>query len=250
MYNISPNTLFIGRNIIFLPSCHSTNDIAASLVKDKNVTEGTTVVTAQQTAGRGQRGNRWEAEPGRNLTFSIILKPSFLQVAQQFYLTMAISLACHHFLSKYLPEDIQIKWPNDLYYRDKKISGILIESTIKNNMIETVVVGIGINVNQEQFNESKAISMKLISHETYNLEALLADLLTTLEPYYLKLRAYDLLYIQKNYLKNLYFYQKSRLFKTNSIFEGKIIGIDDIGRLGVEVNGEVQYFFFKEIEFV
>lgn len=250
MYNISPNTLFIGRNIIFLPTCHSTNDIAAALLKDKNVIEGTTVVTQQQTAGRGQRGNSWEAEPGKNLTFSLILKPSFLQATQQFQLNMLVSLACQEFLSVYLGKDIQIKWPNDLYYHDKKIGGILIESTIKNNTLESVIVGIGLNINQEQFAEPKATSLKLITGEDYDLEKLLSDLLTKIEQYYFKLRTNDLLYIQKNYLNNLYFYQKNRLFKTSFVFEGKITGVDSIGRLAVEIKGETQYFFFKEIEFV
>lgn len=250
MYNISPNTLFIGRKIIYLPSCHSTNDIAAALTKDKNVIEGTTVITDQQLAGRGQRGNSWEAEPGKNLTFSLILKPSFLQVTQQFSLNMVISLACFQLLNEYFSEGIQIKWPNDLYYYDKKIGGILIESTIKNNLLDSVIAGIGINVNQERFTEPKAISMKTISQQPYNLELLLTNLLTKIELNYFKLKTGNLSYIQKNYLKNLYGYQKNRLFKTNFIFEGCITGIDEIGRLKVETNGTEQYFFFKQIEFV
>lgn len=187
---------------------------------------------------------------GKNLTFSLILNPSFLQVAQQFYLNMAISLACHQFLSEQFIQGVQIKWPNDLYYLDKKIGGILIESTIKNQTLETVIVGIGLNINQVQFNEPKAISMQLISGLTYDLEKLLTALLTSIEHFYLKLRTGNLVYIQKNYLKNLYFYQKRRFFKTDFTFEGTIVGIDAIGRLGVEINNEVRYFFFKEIEFI
>lgn len=250
MYNIPPNTLFVGRNIVYLPSCHSTNDIAASLSRDTNVTEGTTVVTSNQTAGRGQRGNIWEAEPGKNLTFSVILKPSFLQASEHFQLNMAVSTACHCFLSQHFQENAHIKWPNDLYVGHKKIGGILIESIIKNNRLEEAVIGIGINVNQEQFSDHKATSMKLISKVEYSLEKLLPQLLTSLEQYYLKLKARDLAYIQNIYLKNLYYYQKKRTFRTNHIFEGVIIGIDTIGRLQVEVAGEIHSFSFKEIEFV
>ena len=250
MYNIPPNTLFVGRNIVYLPSCHSTNDIAASLSRDSNVTEGTTVVTHNQTAGRGQRGNSWEAEANKNLTFSVILKPSFLLASEHFQLNMAVSTACHQFLSQYFPEDVHIKWPNDLYFGHKKLGGILIESIIKNNRLEEAIVGIGININQEQYSESKAISMKLISKVEYSLEKLLPQLLTSLEQYYLKLKARDLPYIQNYYLKNLYFYQKKRTFKANRIFEGTIIGIDHIGRLQVEADGQVHSFSFKEIEFI
>jgi BirA family biotin operon repressor/biotin-[acetyl-CoA-carboxylase] ligase len=250
LYNIPPNTLFVGRNIVYLPSCHSTNDIAASLSRDSNVTEGTTVVTHNQTAGRGQRGNSWEAEPGKNLTLSVILKPSFLHASEHFQLNMAVSTACHQFLTQHFPEDIHIKWPNDLYFGHKKLGGILIESVIKNNRLEEVVVGIGINVNQEQYSESKAISMKLISRVEYSLEKLLPQLLTSLEQHYLKLKARDLPYIQNYYLKNLYFYQKKRTFKANRIFDGTIIGIDPIGRLQIETDGQVHSFSFKEIEFI
>jgi BirA family biotin operon repressor/biotin-[acetyl-CoA-carboxylase] ligase len=214
------------------------------------VTEGTTVVTNKQTAGRGQRGNSWEAEPGKNLTFSVILKPSFLQASEHFQLNMAISTACQQFLSQYIPEDVYIKWPNDLYSGHKKLGGILIESVIKNNKLEEAIVGIGINVNQEQFSQPRATSMKLTTKVEYSLEKLLPQLLTSIEQYYLKLKARDLSYIQKNYLKNLYFYQKKRTFKTNYVFEGIITGIDSIGRLQVEINGEVKAFSFKEIEFV
>jgi BirA family biotin operon repressor/biotin-[acetyl-CoA-carboxylase] ligase len=250
LYNIPPNTLFVGRNIVYLPSCHSTNDIAASLSRDSNVTEGTTVVTDNQTTGRGQRGNSWEAEPGKNLTFSTILKPLFLQASEHFQLNMAISTACHQFLAQHFPEEVYIKWPNDLYLGHKKVGGILIESVVKNNRLEEVIAGIGINVNQEQFSQPRATSMKLISKVEYSLEKLLPQLLTFIEQYYLKLKARDLYYIQKNYLKNLYFYQKKRTFRTNRIFEGKIIGIDHIGRLLVDIDGQVQSFSFKEIEFV
>jgi BirA family biotin operon repressor/biotin-[acetyl-CoA-carboxylase] ligase len=236
--------------MVYLPSCHSTNDIAVSLSRDSNVTEGTTVVTNKQTAGRGQRGNSWEAEPGKNLTFSVILKPFFLQASEHFQLNMAISTACHQFLSQYITKDLFIKWPNDLYSGHKKLGGILIESVIKDNKLEKAIVGIGINVNQEQFSQPRATSLKLTTEVEYNLEKLLPQLLTSIEQYYLKLRARDLSYIQKNYLKNLYFYQKKRTFKTNFVFEGIITGIDSIGRLQVEVNGEVKVFSFKEIEFV
>jgi BirA family transcriptional regulator, biotin operon repressor / biotin---[acetyl-CoA-carboxylase] ligase len=250
LYKISPNTLFIGREIFFLPTCHSTNDIAASLFKDKNVSEGTTVITSHQTAGRGQRGNTWEAAPGKNLTFSILLKPAFIPAAQQFNLNMAISVAIYNFLTTYFPEDITIKWPNDLYHQNKKISGMLIENTIKNNQLAEVVVGIGLNVNQVNFAEPKATSMQLISGNEYSLEKLYAELLTSVEQIYLRLKADDLLYIQKLYSKNLYFFQKKRLFKTNSVFEGKIVGVDAIGRLLVERENHIERFLFKEIEFV
>ena len=114
MHNFQPKTLFLGKNTIYLPSCHSTNDTAAEIIQNAQAFDGTIVITSDQTSGRGQRGNTWETLPGQNITMSVILKPDFLNASQQFSLNIAISLGIYAFLSKYISEELKIKWPNGL----------------------------------------------------------------------------------------------------------------------------------------
>ncbi|NJL14263.1 MAG: biotin--[acetyl-CoA-carboxylase] ligase [Microscillaceae bacterium] len=121
MDNFSFNTLIIGQKFIDLPNCHSTNDVAQQIIREGSPVEGTVIYTEHQTAGRGQRGNRWEAAPGQNLTFSVIVSPYFLAADQQFFLSMAVALATRKALLAYCePEELKIKWPNDLFVGQKK----------------------------------------------------------------------------------------------------------------------------------
>lgn len=113
-------------------------------------THGTAVMTREQTAGRGQRGNSWEAEPGKNITMSLMLHPEGLHPARQFVISQAVSLAIVEMLDSYVP-DVSIKWPNDIYVGDRKICGILIENAITGSSITRCIVGIGLNVNQTLF---------------------------------------------------------------------------------------------------
>jgi BirA family biotin operon repressor/biotin-[acetyl-CoA-carboxylase] ligase len=254
MYNLLPNTVFLGKNIVFLPTCHSTNDVASQMLVSQTVADGTIIITSHQTAGRGQRGNSWEAAPAQNLTFSLILKPVFLPAAEQFTLNMAIALAIHTFLADFLPEnDLKIKWSNDLYYKDKKLGGILIENSVKKYNLETSVVGIGLNINQSSFGESKAVSLSSLTGDTFNLEELLRDLSEYLEYYYLKARENGRGNLQELYLKNLYRFQEWHKFQTEAgyVFRGKITDIDASGRLCIEnPDGTIQAFGFKEVVFL
>ena len=138
------DSLFPGANQIRLPSCHSTNDVASDLLAEGNIAEGTVIITDHQTKGKGQRGNSWESEPGKNLTCSLILKPKFLPVQKQFELTVVSSLAIVHTLRDLGLPNAQVKWPNDIYYGNAKIAGILIENTVRANHLEYAVVGIGL----------------------------------------------------------------------------------------------------------
>jgi len=163
LYNITSNTLFTGNQIIYLKECQSTNDVLAELSKQATVFEGAIVITDHQLGGRGQRGNVWEANPGDNLTLSLLYKPFFVQVQFPFGLNIAVSLGIFDVLNEYLPQKVKIKWPNDMIVSvngvDKKICGILMENTIKKNQFENAIIGIGINVNQTNFKESKATSL-------------------------------------------------------------------------------------------
>ena len=121
MYNIQPKTLIVGKTIKYLPSCHSTNVWCANYVEKESVSEGFAVYTPHQFDGKGQRGNKWESEIGKNITMSIFLKPDFLKASDQFQLNMAISLGIYEAISKYLNEHLKIKWPNDLYFENSKL---------------------------------------------------------------------------------------------------------------------------------
>lgn len=250
MYNIPTNTLFTGKRLIYLPSCHSTNDYASSIIHLPETVEGTIVITSNQTKGKGQRGNTWEAEPNKNLTFSLILNPLFLSISSQFHLNMFSSLAVQDTLIHYLGQDVKVKWPNDLYYKDKKICGILIQNMIQKNSIHHSIIGIGININQEVFSENKAISMKVIKNQSFDLNEILNLLLENLEKRYLQLKSSDII-LKSDYIQSLYRINQNCLFSAeNEQFEGMITGIDETGKLRIETKNGVRLFSFKEVEFV
>jgi BirA family biotin operon repressor/biotin-[acetyl-CoA-carboxylase] ligase len=250
LYNISANTIFTGKTLVYLPTCHSTNDYARRLLTEENPLEGTLVITPEQTAGKGQRGNTWESQVGTNLTFSLIYKPSFLNLGDQFYLNIISSLAVRDTVAKFLQTDVKVKWPNDIYLNDKKISGILIQNTIKGHSLGYSVIGIGLNVNQEVFSDKKAISMKKYSSEEYSVEAVLNVLLENLDFYYMKLRNNGQDELYQGYKKHLYRFEEEHSFKAGEeIFVGKITDIDEPGRLIILSNGQLRVFSFKEVSF-
>jgi BirA family biotin operon repressor/biotin-[acetyl-CoA-carboxylase] ligase len=251
VHNHPPNTLFVGQNTIFLPVCGSTNNELLERSIHSNVTEGTVVITAHQSAGRGQRGNTWEAQPAQNLTFSVLFKPVFLPVAGQFDLNIAVALACHRLLSAYFPGKAALKWPNDLYYGDQKMGGILIENTVKGTLLAQSVVGIGLNVNQTEFAHPRAVSMRNAARQEFDLAAILTELLTHLEAAYLQLRAGQMEALRQEYLGAMYALGQSKLFRVGkAVREGVIRGVDPSGRLAVDMEGQPQHFSFKEIAFV
>ncbi|PMD98168.1 biotin--[acetyl-CoA-carboxylase] ligase [Siphonobacter sp. BAB-5405] len=251
MYKSYPNTEFIGQKIIYLPSCHSTNDLAADYLREE-APEGLLIITDEQTGGRGQRGSSWVANVGENLTFSFILRPVFLQAPQQFRLSIAIALGVHDFLSHLLGEGVRIKWPNDLYYRDQKLTGILIENSLMGSTLTGAVVGIGVNINQLQFSMPTATSVRQITGREFQLEKLLNQLCVNLETRYLQLRKGDHLQQRQEYLQRLYRYQTWHPYQdtTGKVFAGKISGIADNGQLEVETESGIRYFGIKEISFL
>lgn len=251
MYNLQPKTLFLGKNLIYLPSCHSTNDVAAEKIQNGPIFDGTLVITSDQTAGRGQRGNNWETLPGQNITMSVVLKPDFLAATSQFSLNIAVSLGVYEFLNKYVAENLRIKWPNDMYIGNKKLVGILIENTISGSRLSNSIVGIGVNINQLSFSNPKITSLRLATqHDEFDLEKLVEELCVCLEKYYLQLKNGHAVQQKKQYLQHLYRFGETHIFSKNGTqFSGKIIDIADNGQLMLEVEGEIQYFGFKEVAF-
>ncbi|MFD2933525.1 biotin--[acetyl-CoA-carboxylase] ligase [Spirosoma flavum] len=252
MYKIYPKTLFIGQIIQYLPSCQSTNDEASTLIAQTDPNEGLLVITDNQTAGRGQRGNQWEANPGQNLTFSLILKPSFLTATEQFWLNMAISLGIYDALQPLVGEPLRIKWPNDIYINDQKLGGILIENTLHGYGIAWSVIGMGLNVNQTEFGYSTATSLQneVPLPNAYDLPGLLSRLCETLEQRYLQLLSGQRDTLKNNYLQILYRSKEEHNFESEGQpFLGTITGIDTNGRLAISVDGQERYFGFKEVTF-
>jgi BirA family biotin operon repressor/biotin-[acetyl-CoA-carboxylase] ligase len=251
LYKIFANTLFTGQQLVFVPECHSTNSLASDLASQSILSEGTVVITGNQTAGRGQRGNTWETASGLNLTFSVLLRPAFLSVKSQFYLTMITSLAIADFLKQRSIQGVKIKWPNDVLVDKKKCCGTLIENTIQNETLLQSIVGIGLNVNQKSFSVPTATSLAVVKDQHYDLNEALNSLLENLEKRYLQLRAGKLAALKKEYLENLFGLGEPRIFISNGKeFEGQIDGVSEHGELTVKVNKEQKNYSLKEIGFV
>jgi len=216
--------------------------------------EGTVIMADNQFAGRGQVESIWHAEPGKNLTFSILLRPFFLPVTVQFSLNMAISVAIQRALKAFTGEGLTIKWPNDIYFGDKKLGGILIENIISGSRIKACIVGIGINVNQQTFEpglEGRAGSIFQILHQRVDLISLLAQICSHIEVGYLKLKAGNYKTLRDEYLNFLYKFDIIGLYRQNGdLFEGKIIDVSDTGVLTLETGNGIMTYNFKEIEFV
>lgn len=251
MQKIAPNTLFTGKQVIYLPHCYSTNRYAQEFIHKNEAIEGTVVITEQQTHGQGQRGNTWEAEPGKNITLSIILKPGFLGAHRQFDLNICISLAVLELAQIFLPSKLKLKWPNDLYYENKKIGGILIQNSLSGQNIQHAVVGIGLNINQEIFSVPTALSFAQVTGKLFSLPLVTEKLLECIEARYLELKEGKAAKQRGEYLQNLYRFQEQHSYLINGQeVKGIIIGIDEYGRLCLHIGENIQFFNFKEIAFI
>ncbi len=250
MYKIPANTLFVGKNLVFVPECHSTNTLAMELSQRGSAAEGAIIITDNQYSGRGQRGNQWISEPGMNLTFSLILKPTFLKPDQQFRLTMVISLAVADYVKSTITDLVRIKWPNDILVGDRKICGILIENSLSGDTIQFAVVGIGLNVNQGLFSTPNSTSLLVETHHDFDLNAELSLILEAVEARYLQLREGKNSLLTDDYLNSLYRKGEWHLFNTTqTTFEGMIEGIDTRGRLAIRTANAIQHYDLKEISF-
>ncbi len=245
--------MIIGSKILRFEKLSSTNAHAAILLKNGEEPEGTVICSAFQTEGKGQTGNRWESEEGKNLLFSIILYPSSVNPEEQFLISIAVSLGICDFLDRII-KDSKIKWPNDIYFKDDKIAGILIENSLKGENIESCVAGIGLNINQEKFPDtiSNPVSIKLATGKEYNTDDCLKLLLNDLDSRYKELLYGDRGKLINEYISRLYWLNEIHDFKTgNTHFRGRITGISGSGLLVIEKdNGTKTEFSFKEVDYV
>jgi BirA family transcriptional regulator, biotin operon repressor / biotin---[acetyl-CoA-carboxylase] ligase len=251
MYKILANTVFLGKDIHFLTECHSTNDLALEKIRKKEIAEGSIIITESQTKGRGQRGNRWWTEPGKNLTFSLVLKPSFLNVDEQFDLNIVVSLAVKEVLQEYV-SGIVIKWPNDILHEEKgKLGGILIENIINHQGIEFSVVGIGLNINQEIKELPFATSLSSLTGSQMDKWEIFKLLIARIEKHYISLKKGDGKKLRESYLSNLYRNGEWARYDDGEVFEGKIEGISPEGKLILEKRaGSLNLYGFKEVKYL
>jgi BirA family biotin operon repressor/biotin-[acetyl-CoA-carboxylase] ligase len=240
-------------NIIRVETVDSTNSYLKESARNAVLEEGTVVVTRNQTAGKGQRGNSWESEAGKNITCSILLHPSFLPVHRFFLLSEAVSLGVKETLDAYT-DDITVKWPNDIYYRERKIVGILIENELMGNVYTSSVVGIGLNVNQERFlsDAPNPVSLKQITGQEQDTEALLKELVDNILYRYEQLKAGNTETIIRMYHNALYRKTGFHRFEDEEgIFSARIDRVADDGLLHLvtDTNKECSYAF-KSVRFV
>jgi BirA family biotin operon repressor/biotin-[acetyl-CoA-carboxylase] ligase len=250
---MSDTTLFVGSNHISLETVDSTNTYAKELIAGHKPADGTLITTAEQTAGRGQAGSRWQTAAGENLTASYILYPTFLAADKQFFLNMAVSLAVRELCEEVTGHEIRIKWPNDIYHKKKKVAGILIENTISGSMLSSSIVGIGLNINQTDFDPAlpNPTSLKLISSKEHDIAAITSKLSSYIEKYYLQLRHLHFNFLDKGYTVNLYRYHQTALYSRNGQeFKGEITGVTKEGKLIIESGGKELKFGMKEVEYL
>lgn len=246
--------LFIGQNLLTLKEVDSTNTFLKNLLSNsKPLPEGTVIMADDQFAGRGQQQNKWFTEAGKNLTFSILLTPFFLNLKQQFSLTQAISLGVAKSLQYVAGNGVKIKWPNDIYYQNKKLGGILIENMVQGQKVNNSVIGIGLNINQQQFPAylPQATSLRQILQTDYDLKALLSDICSHIEAYYLQLKAGKTSEIDQDYLSCLYGLNEPGQFASNgAVFEGTITGVTALGLLKIKADDTEHQYNLKEVQFI
>ena len=251
MHKNFANTRFLGKTITSLPECHSTNDFMAQLAAKEQVAHGDILTAEFQSKGKGQRGNTWMSEKGKNLLFSIYLKPSFLRVEDIFLLNIIAGLAGTQLINQIIPgAECQLKWPNDVYVNGKKISGILIETSIS-KQLDFVVAGIGFNVNQSHFALPTATSLKIETGKAYDLGGVLESYAEFFENYYIMLEQGQRSHILRLYHDRMMWRGETHTYRSNgSEFEAVLIGINESGNLVLNCNGASKQFRTKEVEFV
>lgn len=239
---------------LYIDTVSSTNTHLKHLSTLLKLEDGSFVCAKYQTAGRGQRGNFWESGFDQNLLFSMVLNPTELRARSQFIISQLVSLAIRDVLQQYT-SDITIKWPNDIYWKESKIAGILIENEVIDNCLKLSVIGIGLNLNQEQFesNAANPISLKQITGQTYIVSVILEKVVEQILHYYNYVSVADKLdNIRINYKKALFRGEGFHLFEeSGNSFSAQIEDVEDSGLLSLRLEtGEIRKYAFKEVKYV
>ena len=240
----------IGNQVIKVKSIDSTNNYAAKLLNQTKVPFGTVIMAHYQTNGKGQRNTIWSSNGGDNLLMSVLLDLSFMPSEKIFFLSKSIALAIRAAVVDVIGVESNLKWPNDVLIDNKKIAGVLIENQWNNSNIVSSVVGVGLNVNQVDFQESfSATSLKKITNKNYNVDNILKVLCKKLNKYYNQLASLNFDNIDIEYHQHLVNYNKFCEFEENNIlFNAKVKGVNQQGELMLEfTNGDVKSYELKQI---
>ncbi|CAM1349378.1 biotin--[acetyl-CoA-carboxylase] ligase [Tenacibaculum crassostreae] len=240
--------------IIKLNAIDSTNTFLKDMLSKMPVEDFTVAVANTQTEGRGQMDSEWVVESGKNLTFSVFCEIFDLDISNHKYLNYCVSISVFKALQELKLPNLSVKWPNDILSGNKKLAGILIENSLKGSKINSSVIGIGINVNQDIFLENlpNASSIKRILKKEVDLDVLLESVLIKLQLNLVVLKRKEYHLLEEVYLKVLYKKNVPTMFKNNQniLFMGKIIGVSKNGNLQIELENEtIQEFGLKEVSF-
>lgn len=248
----------LGSPFVELQSVDSTNNYARQQIHAGLAQHGMVFFAHEQVAGKGQRGKIWTTEKGSNLILSLVVKPQPLLLAQQFQLSACVAVAIHEFFMKYAGDNTKIKWPNDLYWQDRKAGGVLIENIVRGqepapgNREWISIIGIGININQTSFDPEikNPVSLKQITGKPFDPVELAKELCTLLDKRFTELVETGFENIFSTYLANLYKRKETvKLKKGSQVFEALIEGVSPTGKL-ITQHSIGEEFGFGEVEWV
>ncbi len=238
-------------NIINIDECVSTNLYVRELRKTGKLTDRTAIVTKFQSMGRGQRQNSWNSEKGSNLLVSLY-KNTDIYAEDNFIITIITSLALSNAI-KLQGVECKIKWPNDIYVKDNKIAGILIENSLFKNIISDTIIGIGLNVNQKSFPKElpNPISLYQVLDKKIDIDHILIDLIKEIDKL-LEQAKDNFSALYHEYISRLYRLKSWNLYRTDgNTFNGKIHGVETDGRLILENGmGDLKHYLFGEINYM
>ncbi|MCD8309866.1 MAG: biotin--[acetyl-CoA-carboxylase] ligase [Prevotellaceae bacterium] len=245
--------------LITLEETDSTNAFLQQLCDTAAVepAEYTTVTTRYQSAGKGQRGNSWESEAGKNLLFSFLLYPRFMEARAQFALSQIVCLAVQEELSPLVDDvAVTVKWPNDIYCGERKICGMLIENDLRGHLLHRTVVGIGLNVNQTTFlsDAPNPVSLYRLTGHTHELQPLLTGILQRVKARYEALRQGTLAVeaLSALYARTLFRREGFHSYRdAGGLFQARLVGVEPDGRLRLQdAGGRLRLYLFKEVQYV
>ncbi len=242
----------LGHPLTILSSVDSTNNYAMRMAHARMAKHGTAWLAMEQTHGKGQRGKQWIANKGENIYLSILTEPHFLSPTDIFALAAAVALGAYGFVKKHLGQNISIKWPNDIYWNDRKTVGILIENIIQSNKLLYSVLGIGINVNQVTFDKHlrNPVSWKQVTGKTYDIVLLTKELCSCIDSSYKQL-ASDPAAVIDQYCAAMYKLHQPVTFKLeNETFTAIVKGVNSDGRLVVDEAGEERLLEWGTAEWI
>ena len=238
-------------NINKISATTSTNSYLKDLIRNESFLDELVVVAENQTEGRGQLGTLWQSQRGKSLAMSVFKRLEGFHIENRFYLSMLVSIAIRNVLCNYNLPDIKVKWPNDILSANKKVCGLLLEPILKKNQINSVIIGVGLNVNESEMPSlPQAASMKILTGKLVDIDKLTLEIVQEINQQFLKLYSHPYAAIKREYLNCLYRKDMLSVFKdpAGNEINGIIIGVSNSGKLQVKINQNLKEFELKEIK--